>query len=197
MTEPDMRAELLAPARAGPRGGLRRSSSSRAARRSSHRPTARSSSSSARPSATTTPTAIPLPVMAPFATDAKHTAPLGRPDLRLLAAPARAGRALPRALPRRRRARLGRRAALGAARPVRRRPPLLRLRRSALGLRGVRVLAVARRGPARRRSGRRRPRRSAQPASGSCAAGSWCGRLHRLPATRRCGGARTSAAGPP
>ena len=61
-------------------------------------------------------TACPVPVMVPFATDAKHTDPARRPDLRLLAAPARARRALPRALPRRRRAGRARRAPASACR---------------------------------------------------------------------------------
>ena len=74
------------------------------------------------------PDGIPLPVMAPFATDAKFTEALGVPDLRLLAPAAGPGRALPRAVPRDRRARLGRRPALGAAGPLRRGARLLRLR---------------------------------------------------------------------
>ena len=50
-------------------------------------------------------------------------------DLRLLTAAPRPGRAFPRAVPRRRRARLGRGPALGPAGPLRRGPPLLRLSR--------------------------------------------------------------------
>ena len=48
------------------------------------------------------PDGIPLPVMAPFATDGKFTARPRRPDLRLLTAPARRRGALPRAVPRHR-----------------------------------------------------------------------------------------------
>ena len=78
------------------------------------------------------PEGIPVPVMAPFATDAKSTSVHpGRPDLRLRAAPARARRAVPRAVPRRRRAGGPRGAPLGPARPVRRGGRLLRLSRQA------------------------------------------------------------------
>ena len=73
------------------------------------------------------PDGVPLPVMAPFATDAKATAHRRHADVRLLAVPPRARRAVPRALPWRRRADLARRAALRATGPLRRRPPLLRL----------------------------------------------------------------------
>ena len=78
-TEPDIRAELLAPPGTGARGGLRARAHLVRRRRSSRPPTARCSSCSATSSATTTRTPIPLPVMVPFATDAKHTGPLGVP----------------------------------------------------------------------------------------------------------------------
>ena len=74
------------------------------------------------------PDGIPLPVMAPFATDAKHTDALGTPTYGFSPLRLDPDERFPRAVPRRRRARLGRGAALGAARPLRRGPPLLRLR---------------------------------------------------------------------
>ena len=73
------------------------------------------------------PDGVPVPFMVPFATDAKHTAAPRRPDLRLLAPAAGSRGALPRTLPRGRRARRRRRAALGVAGPLRRGAPLLRL----------------------------------------------------------------------
>ena len=77
-TEAEMRAEIerrLGPDLLPPAT----SSSSSGARRSNRRPTARSGTRSSRPCSTTTRRAMPLPVMAPFATDAKATAPLGVP----------------------------------------------------------------------------------------------------------------------
>ena len=56
-----------------------RSSGWRGASRSSRRPRARCGTPSSRRCAITTPRAIPLPVMAPFATDAKATAMVGTP----------------------------------------------------------------------------------------------------------------------
>ena len=74
------------------------------------------------------PAAVPVPIMAPFATDAKYTGTrLGIPTYGFSPAPAAARGPLPRALPRGRRARLARRPPLRPARPLRRRPPLLRL----------------------------------------------------------------------
>ena len=89
------------------------------------------------------PAAVPVPIMAPFATDAKYRRPPGHPDLWLLAAAPRAGRTLPRPLPRRRRAGLSRRAPVRPAGPLRRRPPLLRLSARLLA-RGLDEAAAAR-----------------------------------------------------
>ena len=113
--------------RPGARRRLRRRARRSSASRSRRRPTARSTTRWSQTVRDHDPDGIPLPFMVPFATDAKHTAAAGRPDVRLLAAPPRPGRAIPRALPRRRRARRRRRPALGPAGPLRRRPPLLRL----------------------------------------------------------------------
>ena len=97
------------------------------ARRSRRRPRARSGTPSSRLIRDHDPDGIPLPVMAPFATDAKARATLGTPTYGFSPLRPRARRALPRALPRRRRAGLARGPALRAAGPLRRRPPLLRL----------------------------------------------------------------------
>ena len=144
------------------------------ARRSRRPPRARSTTSSSATLRDHDPDGIPLPVMAPFATDAKHTAPLGVPTYGFSPLRLDARRAVPRAVPRRRRARLARRPALGAARPVRRGPPLLRLTAAAVAQasRSDRRRRSPDDGPARRRSCRRRAVPPAQSRSGSCSAAS-------------------------
>ena len=78
-TEPAMRAELVD--RLGPElaARLRDRADRSSARRSRHPPRGRCSSSSMRTIRDHDPDGIPLPVMAPFATDAKHTDALGTP----------------------------------------------------------------------------------------------------------------------
>ena len=124
------------------------------ARPSSRRPIGRSTSSSAAASATTTrrrsrSRSWRRSGRTPSTRAARH------PDLRVLAPPAAARGPLPRPLPRGRRASLARRAPLGPAGPLRRRPALLRLTGSRDAGRPPRG---AGRGPAHRSPCRRRPR---------------------------------------
>ena len=129
----DDRARLPAPARHVRRRRCARRSSSGSGR--SSRPPATSSSSSSGRRSTRLPPAgstssvanrrRPRPGRRPAAGHGsvrhRRQAHRGarRPDVRLLAAPPRPGRAVPRALPRRRRARLRRRPPLGPAGPLR------------------------------------------------------------------------------
>ena len=108
------------------------------------------------------PDGIPLPVMAPVRHRRQAHRVRRHADVRLLTAAARPRGALPRAVPRHRRARLDRRAALGPAGPLRRGPPLLLL--TAIARRdqergSSRVVRAARPGPPRRTSCRRRSSR--------------------------------------
>ena len=126
-TEADMRAELVERARAGARRRLRRSSSSSSGRPSRRRPRARCYDLLVATIRDHDPDGDPAAGHGAVRDRRQAHGPARHPDLRLLAAPARPGRAVPRALPRRRRAGLARGAPLGPAGPLRRGAPLLRL----------------------------------------------------------------------